>query len=234
MPTTRNIEPVAPGVKRTPSESVAFGRRQWQRKWRTFAAQWSQPQLMKLASATLGEAALHSSQIHGFTTGKLRDPAPKVLLAIGQLNMAIAEMNGFTGPLQEDQPSCPGTLDDLWLGKNHMVDADGHPLGPLECFAAFSGMIDLGLDIRSGTLSEESMPVVSKAVGKYLRFSLMDQGIDVMDIPADKSVISRLIWGKEVAAFELEGALEQIAEKAGVSADEVWDTCLMPALAANN
>ena len=39
-----------------------------------------------MAAGNLGEAALHSSQIHGFTTGKLRDPHLKVLLAIGQLN----------------------------------------------------------------------------------------------------------------------------------------------------
>ena len=231
MPTSTHVEPVAPGVKRTPSESVAFGRRQWQRKWRTFAAQWSQPALMKLSKQTLGEAALHSSQIHGFTTGKLRDPAPKVLLAVGQLNLAIAAANGFW-KLPPDSPECPGVLSDLWQGKAWMCDAQGQPLGPLDCFAAFSGMIDLGLDVRSGTLSPENMPAVSKALGRYLRFALMDQGTDVMDVPVDESVTSRLIWGKDVKAGELEAVIDQIAELAGVSTDQVWDEAIQPALAS--
>ena len=103
MPTITSAEPVAPGVKRTPSECVAYGRQQWTRKWKVFASQWSQPQLMKLAAAVLGESAIHSSQIHGFTSGKLRDPAPKVLLAIGQLNKAIAYANGADVPMDGAQ-----------------------------------------------------------------------------------------------------------------------------------
>ena len=240
MPTATNIDPKPPGVQRTPSEAVAFGRRQWQRKWRTFAAQWSQPALMKLAKETLGEAALHSSQIHGFTTGKLRDPAPKVLLAIGQLNMAIAIANSLDNPvirkkgMSLDLPNVPSREAHLWQGMSWMTDAKGNPLGPLECFAAFSGLIDLGLDVRSGTLSAENMPAVSKALGRYLRFALMERGTDVMEVPVDKSVFSRLVWGKIISGPELEAVIDQIAEAAGVSTDQVWDECITPTLAANN
>ena len=77
MPTAAIAPPKAPSEARVPSEAVAFGKAQWTRKWKVFASQWTQLQLMKLAKETLGEAAIHSSQIHGFTTGKLRDPAPR-------------------------------------------------------------------------------------------------------------------------------------------------------------
>ena len=238
MPTAATAEPVAPGQARTPSQSVAFGRAQWTRKWRTFAAQWSQPQLMKLAAATLGEAALHSSQIHGFSTGKLRDPAPKVLLAIGQLNLAIAAANQGL-KLPKDQPSCPMTMDDLWSPKKWMTDSKGEALGPLECFAAFTGMLDLGLDVRSGSLCEEVMPAVSKSIGKYLRFKLMEQGHDCMEIGMGEAenpegaLLQRLIFNKTLKVIELENAEQTIANACGVPVDQLWDEAVMPAIAAN-
>ena len=64
-------------------------------------------QLIKLAEATLGTKAIHSSQIHGFTTGKLRDPSPKLMMALGELNLAIAKANGEA---IKSRYTCPGTL----------------------------------------------------------------------------------------------------------------------------
>ena len=110
MPTAAIAPPKAPSEARVPSEAVAFGKAQWTRKWKVFASQWTQPQLMKLAKETLGEAAIHSSQIHGFTTGKLRDPAPKVLLAIGQLNLAIWPRLTKVLCVKTCLPSTPGAL----------------------------------------------------------------------------------------------------------------------------
>ena len=233
MPTNNTVEAVAPGTKRTPSESVAFGRAQWTRKWRVFASQWSQPQLMKLAQATLGESAIHSSQIKGFATGQLRDPAPKLLIAVGQLNAAIAEANGKGPGVFSDHPQCPGHLQDLWEGKSFMTDADGVPLDAIGCFEAFTGLIDLGLDVRSGTLCAETMPHVNKAVGKMLRFALMTNGRDVLDIPQSDDVFNRLVWGKEVTAMELEAAVDIIAEMAGITTDQLWDEAIMPAVASS-
>ena len=239
MPTKNLAAAVAPGQTRTPSESYAFGRQQWRRKWSTFSGQWTQPQLMKLAELTLGEKVLWSNQIAGWTTGQLRDASVKVLMAVGQLNIAIARANGAEVRLEEFAPRCPQEHSDLWKDKRWMVDKEGFILGPTECFQAYSGLIDLGVDVRDGVLSKETMPVVSKAVGKYLRFRLMKQGIDFMENDwmenpkqpsADELLVQRLCMGKTIKAAELEHSAEVIAAEAGVSTDQLWDEAVMPAL----
>ena len=226
MPTAVAAEPVAPGESRTPSQSVAFGRQQWTRLWGRFARQWSQPALMKLAAATLGEAALHSSQIHGFTTGKLRDPAPKVLLAIGQLNAAIAAAND-EADLPPHHPTCPKTLGELWQHKNYMKDAEGNPLDAIGCFEAFTGQIDLGvMGVRGASFSPEQMPAVSKAVGKLIRMELASKGIDFTDQPLDDSLFSQLIYGKTVDGVDFGLGVGEIAEASGIAEDLLFDTAV--------
>ena len=240
MPTKNLAEAVAPGRMRTPSESYAFGRQQWQRKWRTFSSQWSQPQLMKLAEKTLGEKVLWSSQIRGWATGELRDASAKIIMAAGQLNLAIAAANGVEVELSKFAPRCPQEASDLWKGKHWMVGKEGLVLGPTECFEAYAGLLDLGVDVRSGVLSKKTMPAVSKAMGKYLRFRLMKDGIDFMDNdwmakPDQPSkaelLMQRLCMGQEVGVAELENAIEVVAAGAGISADQLWDEAVMPTLA---
>ena len=226
MPTAIAAEPVAPGQLRTPSQSVAFGRAQWTRLWGRFARQWSQPALMKLAAATLGEAALHSSQIHGFTTGKLRDPAPKVLLAIGQLNAAIAAANG-EADLPPYHPTCPKTQGELWQHKNYMKDAEGNPLDAIGCFEAFTGQIDLGvMGVRGATFAPDTMPAVSKAVGKLIRMELAGRGIDSTDVPLDKSLFSQLVHNKTVDGGDFVLGVAEIAEASGIFEDLLLDTAM--------
>ena len=240
MPTSNVAVPVPPGETRTPSESYAFGRQQWRRKWSTFSGQWSQPKLMKLAEVTLGEKVLWSSQIRGWATGDLRDASAKVLMAAGQLNTAIAAANEAEVELGKFAPRCPQEASDLWKGKHWMVGKEGLILGPTECFEAYAGLLDLGVDVRSGILCKESMPEVSKSVGRYLRFQLMKQGIDFMENDwmenprqpsADELLMQRLCMGKTIKAAELEHAAEVIAAGAGITSDQLWDEAIMPALA---
>ena len=124
-------------------ESYEFGRNQWTLAWRPFADQWTQPKLMKLAELTLGFQCLHSSQIHGFKTGKLKDPAPKVLAVIGDLNTAIAAANGadVVSPYK-----CPKAHSTLWLDKHWLTDKQGRPLDRSSVFLAITGALDLGLN----------------------------------------------------------------------------------------
>ena len=239
MPSIATAEPIAPGHRRTPSESVAFGRAQWTLKWKRFASQWSQPQLMKLAEAVLGEKALHSSQIHGFTTGKLRDPAPKVLMAVGQLNKAIAFAQGADAPMGEFDGRCPETMSELWRGKAWMTAANGRVLGELECFAAFAGMLDLGVFgvARVGVLNDETMGEVSKQVGKVIRMRLMQQQVDFMDptwletvdlLPHD--MVEKLIYGKKISAEQLETHLDALANLLEMDPVELWDEAVTPVM----
>lgn len=253
MPTLNTVEPIAPADKqyRTPSESVAFGRAQWTLKWKRFARQWSQPQLMKLADAVLGEKAIHSSQIHGFTTGKLRDPAPKVLLSIGQLNEAIWFANNkeqwgkdkTASELRSDMPDrvypIPETLAELWQGRQAMTDRDGVPLTPSRCFEAFTGLYDLGVfgQVRAGVLNEETMGAVSKQLGKIVRRCLMEQGIDFMDPDWITSVdtvphqlLEQVIYGKQLTAHDMETHVDAIAALVEMDPVELWDEATTPAL----
>ena len=206
----------------------------------TFSGQWSQPQLMKLAEKTLGEKVLWSSQIRGWATGELRDASAKIIMAAGQLNLAIAAANGAEVELSKFAPRCPQEASDLWKGKHWMVGKEGLILGPCECFQAYSGLLDLGVDVRRGLLSKETMPDVSRSVGKYLRFQLMREGIDFMDndwmddpeqpSPAEM-LVQKLCMGKTIKAAELENAAEVIAAGAGISTDQLWDEAIMPVLA---
>ena len=214
-----------------PSELVSFGRQQWCRRWRVFAGQFTQPQMMKLAFAVLGEQAIHSSQIHGFSTGKLRDPAPKVLLCIGLLNLAIARSNGCEEA--GDGPKCPGSLSELWKDKRWLVDEKGLPMGPIEVLMAITGQIDLETDSQI-QIDPEDQAAVSKSLGKYVRTKLMELGIDFMDgeemAELNKAcpIAEELIFGKEVDAVLLADHLPDIAEICSAAVDEVVDFAISP------
>ncbi len=215
----------------TPSEMVAFGRQQWTRKWRVFAGQFSQPQLMKLAFSVLREQAVHSSQIHGFSSGKLRDPAPKVVLAIGILNLAIARSNGCKEA--GDGPTCPGALTPLWKDKKWLVDDQGLPMGPVEVFLTLTGQIDLNTD-GDVDISPEDQAAVSKSLGKYARTKLIEMGIDFMDSAEMEQlkdtcpIIEELIYNKEVDAAQLNVSLADLALACEVTVDEVVDFAINP------
>ena len=233
MPTRNDAVAKGPSEagKTLPSESVAFGRLQFTRKWRVFAGQFSQPQLMKLAVSVLGEQALHSSQIHGFSSGKLRDPAPKVLLAIGLLNLAIARSNGSKDA--GDGTRCPQNLAPLWEGKKWLLDDTGAPMGPVEVFLAVTGQIDLNTD-GSVEISPEHQAAVSKSLGKYARTKLMEQSIDFMDSDEMAGlmeicpIIEDLIYGKEVNAAQLTSHLPDLAMACEVDLEEIVDFAVSP------
>jgi len=233
MPTRNDAVAKGPseGGNALPSESVAFGRLQFTRKWRVFAGQFSQPQLMKLAFSVLGEQAIHSSQIHGFSSGKLRDPAPKVLLSIGLLNLAIARSNGCKEA--GEGPRCPQNLAPLWEGKKWLLDDTGAPMGPVEVFLAVTGQIDLNTD-GSVEISPEHQAAVSKSLGKYARTKLMEQSIDFMDgeemsgLMEICPIIEDLIYGKEVNAAQLTDHLPDLAMACEVDLEEVVDFAVSP------
>ena len=233
MPTAAIAPPKAPSEARVPSEAVAFGKAQWTRKWKVFASQWTQPQLMKLAKETLGEAAIHSSQIHGFTTGKLRDPAPKVLLAIGQLNLALAAANG--GSLRTDlpphHPKCPGVHSDLWQGKHWMQDPEGYAMGPQEVFEVITGMVDLHSD-EPMIVHDGNVEAVCQSIGKFMRVKLSEQGIDWFEIycEGDDDVMHQLIRGKLLPPQEVMDHKEQICEICKCTMDELLEHAVLPNL----
>jgi len=199
-----------------------------------FASQWTQPQLMKLAQLALGENCLHSSQIHGFRTGKLKEPGPKVLMVVGYLNLAIAAGNGD----EEAKATSPYTLPmnevRLYFGKSWMRTPEGKALGPVEVFQAFCGVLDLQCDGDIG-LDGTKMEPVSKSLGKFVRQKLMEQGIDFMDSDViagwdQPEVMNKLIYGKALDAVELEENLDYIVELIKEDRDAVIELAIKPAL----
>lgn len=191
------------------------GREQFRRLFKRFSRQWSQPQLMKLAEATLKDRVIHSSQITGFATGTLKDPAPKVLYALGLFNERMA-----AGDLPEH-------LQDLWRGREVMRTNDGRVLGPADLFLAFVGELDLGLaDVQEIPLEQED--AVVKAFGKWVRTRLATRGVDFVVEDHQRLVeaaasFKGLLAGKPVKGEELIEDLPAIARECGVEEGECWD-----------
>ena len=221
MPTVVTASPVEPGEKRTVDEAIAFGRQTWTVLWRPFARQWSQPALIKLAAATLKVRALHSSQIHGFTHSKLKDPSPKLMLAIGKLNLAIARSNG----VDVDAPRCPGDLEKLWKGYTWLTNPDGSPMGPSDVAMTIMGQVDHNID-TSRQIPREQEEEVCRALAKDLRLTLAKDGIDWLDEVtnlAKYSVIAEdLLMGRTVPGDLLIRELDNLGKMINKSSDELW------------
>ena len=230
MPTILTGEPKAPGTDRTLDETMLYGREQWQAVWKAWARQWSQPELIKLAEQTLKCRCIHSSQIHGFATGKLRDPAPKLLVAIGQLNLAIARSQGKK--VKEKGPKCPGTLKKLWEHADLLTSPAG-VMGPVEVFSAVAGLIDLGID-TSREIPVEMEQEVAKALGKHLRMAFATGGIDWMEeLPELRGMcksMEPLLMGKKVVGAQLIKDLPAIAEAVATSEEDLWLSAIAPVL----
>ena len=222
MPTIVTAEPIQPGESRTIDEAIAFGRETWQALWRPFARQWSQPGLIKLAAATLKVRALHSSQIHGWSTGKLKDPSPKLMLAIGKLNLAIARSNGAA--VEADK--CPGELEKLWKGYSWLTNPDGSPMGPEDVVMTLMGQVDHCID-NSRQIPREQEEEVCRALAKDLRLTLAKDGIDWLDEVGRLSKFSVIaedtLMGKTIPADLLIRELDNLGKMVNKSGDQLWN-----------
>ena len=222
MPTFITGEPKGPAEDRTVDDALAFGKQQFGAMWQGFARQFSQPALIKLAEATLGTRALHSSQIHGFTTGKLRDPSPKLIMSLGELNLAIAKANGEPITCRY---TCPGTLSKLWQHKTWLKTAEGAPMGPCEVFEALTGLVDLNVNLDR-VIPKQDETHVSKELGRVLRKELAKQGVDWLDevttLKEQAPCIENLLMGKVANGSDITDQLDELAKIAEMSPDQMW------------
>jgi len=183
--------------------------------FKAWSRQWSQPQLLKLVATGLGDTVVWSSQLTGFATGALVDPAPKVLLALGRFNLLLA-----AGKL-------PGALSTLWEGRAAMVDATGKALGPAEMFLAFTGELDLQLpDALEIPLEVEE--AVTKAFGKWYRQQLAANGVDFVDDDQQRLLkvcpsMKGLITGKAVRGEQLVTDLPVLANEINAAQQDLQD-----------
>ena len=208
------------GFFEDPNEAIDRGRKQVQVATRRFFRQGSmtQPKWIKLSGALYkGDTQhLHSSQIGGLASGKMRDPSPKCILVIGQLNQAVADK------------SFPQVLRPIWEGLKPMVDVNGNVIGPKELFMAAAGQLDLGLDV-SRDIPDWAEGRVSSALGAYLRRRLIERGVDfIVAMPDLRDVapsVEPLLMGRVVGGVQLLSDLTKLAQMVGETETELWCVC---------
>lgn len=199
--------------------------------WRRWVAQWTQPKLLRLAETYLGGRMFHSSQMTGFATRKLQNPAPKAFLAIGALNLAHGRSLGLPEAQLDPCPdldipkTLPGALRDSWDHREPLRDANGIVLGPTGLFEAFCGLRPLPpTPMRS--IPPEAAASVCTAIGKHMRLVLAQQGTDwLTELPALSPVapsIEPLLRSKEVSPERLLTDLPQIANLLRTNEDDLW------------
>jgi len=215
-----------------PNEVVARGQRQLQLIARRFFRQlgMTQPKWIRLSAAVMpGAQHLHSSQIGGLSTGKLREPAPKCLMVLGQLNLSVA-----TSALRADgsrafpdvaAPRFPEDMRPIWEHLVPMLDRYGAPLGPAEIFQVATGLIDLALDTTRDIPPPLEAPV-SAALGKHLRLALAALGRDFLsEMPELRNAapsMEPLLMGQTVPGDSLIADLPALAATIRTTDAELW------------
>lgn len=200
--------------------------------WRAWLSQFTQPQLLKLAEQYLQGRLFHSSQMGGFSTRKLRAPAPTVFLAIGYLNVAHAHSLGLDPHRIEEvtdiglPKKLPDTLRAIWEGREPLQDADGVVMGPIGLFEAFTGLRALA-SREDRRITPDQEQAASEVLGRYMRLRLAQLGIDwLQEMPklrTSSSVLEDLLMGRVVHADRLCGQLERLAAIAETTEDELWE-----------
>jgi len=200
--------------------------------WRAWLAQFTQPQLLKLANAYLGASLFHSSQMGGFSSRKLRDPAPRVFLAVGFLNLAHGRSLGY--PTSSLEPvsdiglpdKLPEALRGTWEGREPLLDADGVVMGPRGLFEAFTGLRALAINDDRHIAPDDEKPA-SEALGRFLRLRLAANGVDwLTELPVLRNTspaIEDLLMGRPVQGDRLIHQLPKLAALADTTDAALWD-----------
>lgn len=200
--------------------------------FRCFSRQFTQTQLIKLAEAHLGTRAFHSSQIGGFNKGFLVEPAPKVFLALGAVNIALARSIGHPEELIEQCPqlpyprTLPGAMHYCWNDRIPLLDANNVAMGPVGLFEAFCGLRELGSDLGR-LLAPEAHIEASKLIGAFLRAHYARHNIDwfsnLDEISATCPTVRPLVLDQFVPGEELLQNLDQIGNAIGLNGSALWE-----------
>lgn len=206
------------------------GRAQTSAACRAWMSQFSQTEMMRLSEEYLQTKLIHSSTITGLKKGC--ETYPKVLTALGYLNIAIARSNGYSEHLIETAPDIGynPTLDcsepRLWKGKSPMLDANNIAVGPTGLFEAFVGLRDLKVNMDR-SLSLVEAPDACKAAGAFLRQTFATRGVDwysqLDQLADDCAAIRPILLGEVLEADLLLGELRAMADLAGTSETALWE-----------
>lgn len=210
--------------------SLDRGRSQTAAACRSFMAQFSQTELMRLCEQYLQTKLIHSSTITGLKKGC--ETYPKVLTALGYLNTALARSNGYPEHLIETAPDLGynPTLDcsdpRLWRGRSPILDANNIAVGPTGLFEAFVGLRDLKVNLDRSLAPTEAAEA-SLAAGAFLRQCFAARSIDwfsQLDALADDcAAIRPVLTGQTIDPDRLLGELRAMADLAGTSETAIWE-----------
>jgi len=230
-PTITNADPVSPTKELDFLGNLSFGRKQFSLSFRVFSKQFSQPELILLAKLVLDTNALHSSQISGFQRDTLRDPSPKLLVALGLIMQAIARTQGVKGLPKGIK--LPATKDHLWRDKQYMRNSNGSPMGPTDMFAAFAGLTDLGVSTAKN-IPVRKEKAVAKSLGKYMRLALAKLDIDyvseIVSLKKKSKTIEKLVMNKPVSGASIVQDLPALARLAEQGEEDLWGIAISPLL----
>jgi hypothetical protein len=212
-------------------EMLATGSRDFSAAWRGYVSQFTQPQLLKMAEQLHGARLFHSSQIAGFSSQKLRNPAPAVFVAFGYLNVAHARSVNFPASRIEDvkdiglPPRLPETLRSAWEGRVPLCDIDSIALGPVGLFEAFVGLRAL-TNSPERVIPAEKQKDATEALGKHLRLRYASLGIDwLSELPvlrAQNACLEDVLMKHDVSPDRLLSNLPRIASVTGEDEDTLW------------
>jgi hypothetical protein len=212
--------------------SLERGNQEFYIVFRAFMRPFTQTKLINLSEQHLGVRAFHSSQMSGLTNGTLKDPAPKLFLALGCLNTALARSIGHPEELIEQHPTLrhnrtlPGTLRRHWEHSTPMLDAEGIAMGPIGLFEAFCGLRDLCVP-TAHVLAPTEEYAAATALGAYLRAYYGRHTIDWYSqldaITATCPILRPLLLNEPVSGEEITLRLEDIAKAAETTSNTLWE-----------
>lgn len=200
--------------------------------WRAYASQWTQPEILKLWAEYLGTRALHSSQIGSLKTCALTEPGPKMFVALGYVNCALARCNGHPEHLIERVADIgyparlPGSLEKIWIHCRPFVDAEGIALGPTGFFEAFCGLRALP-NTQRPSLTGIDAEAASVAIGSYLRMQLPTLGIDwysqIHKLSQQCPTVEPLLMGQFIDGDRLAADIPQLGVLSATSTETLWE-----------
>lgn len=200
----------------------------WSMVFRQWIRQWTQSQVLKLAEEIFeGPRPIHSSQLTNWRLGRLLEPAPKVVFAIGRFNQAVALSNGASITSNSQQPdSCAvvrfaGNSRRHWENKRWLTYA-GQPVGPVEVFLALCGQIQID-SLSPVVITAEEAPALTHQLANLARMQLAAAGRDwyaeLEQFPTD--VRTLLTTRQPLEAAELELLTPALATVLGLPAEEL-------------
>lgn len=186
--------------------------------------EWSHGVMTNLARCALGGASwLHSSQLSGFRSGKLKSPGPRSLMGCERLNFYLHRY-------KTQKLLIPGTASSNFYSDPYVITENGQPpsLGWwIEVFCGYH--IPTDIDLHRTQFTEERASEFTKYYGRIMRKLLAARGYDLIEdlekavrvhyLPKDAPRVEKLLQALRIqtvwSAKELELEMPALVSMAG-------------------